>query len=104
MNGNSRFRYEFDWSAAEHSLERALELNHAYAPALHWHSSLQQTIDRIELSGESPAMTMPPGYAFAMAGKTAEAKKMPAALARLARKRHVPSFYWVDQKPWLSHF
>jgi TolB-like protein/Flp pilus assembly protein TadD len=172
--GNARFRYEFDWSAAERSLKRALELNPAYAPALQWHSSLLQTIDRFdesmreldhalevdpfsllirsavaatlylerqyeqvieasrrileldptfvlvyfnlgraytqmkrhreaiaelkkarELSGESPAMTMQLGYAYAMAGKTAEAKKMLAALTRLARKRYVPSFYWV---------
>ena len=48
-----------------------------------------------ELSGESPAMTMQLGYAYAMAGKIAEAKKMLAALARLARKRYVPSFYCV---------
>jgi TolB-like protein len=172
--GNARFRYEFDWSGAEHSLKRALELNPAYAPALQWHSSLLQTIDRIdeslseldlalavdpfsliirstvaatlylerryeqvieqsrriieldptfvlvyfnlgraytqmkrhreaiaelkrarELSGESPAMTMQLGYAYAMAGKAAEAKKMLSALTRLARKRYVPSFYWV---------
>ena len=38
-----------------------------------------------ELSGDSPAMTMQLGYAYAMAGKAAEAKKMLAALARLAR-------------------
>ena len=172
--GNARFRYEFDWSAAERSLKRAFELNPAYAPALQWHSSLLQTIDRIDdslreldlalavdpfsliirstvaatlylerryeqviaesrriieldptfvlvyfnlgraytqmkrhreaiaelkkarqLSGESPAMTMQLGYAYAMAGKAAEAKKMLAALTRLARKRYVPSFYWV---------
>jgi TolB-like protein/Flp pilus assembly protein TadD len=172
--GNARFRYDFDWSAAERSLKRALELNPAYAPALQWHSSLLQTIDRIEeslvelrhaldvdpfsliirssvaatlylerryeqvieesrrileldptfvlvyfnlgraytqmkrhreavaelkkareLSGDSPAMTMQLGYAYAMAGKVAEAKKMLAALARIARKRYVPSFYWV---------
>ena len=48
--GNARFRYEFDWSAAEHSLKRALELNPAYAPALQWHSSLLQTVDRIDES------------------------------------------------------
>lgn len=172
--GNARFRYEYDWSAAQQSLKRALELNPAYAPALQWHSSLLQTIDRIdealseldhalevdpfsliirstkaailylerrydqvieqsrrtieldptfvlvyfnlgraytqmkrhreaiaelkkarELSGDSPAMTMQLGYAYAMAGKTAEAKKMLAALARMARNRYVPSFYWV---------
>lgn len=48
-----------------------------------------------DLSGDSPAMTMQLGYAYAMAGRVAEAKKMLAALARLARKRYVPSFYWV---------
>src|SRR6266404_4872179 len=48
-----------------------------------------------ELSGDSPAMTMQLGYAYAMAGKATEAKKMLAALARLARKRYVPSFYSV---------
>src|SRR5260221_8050601 len=48
-----------------------------------------------ELSGESPAMIMQLGYASAMAGKAAEARKMMEALASLARRRYVPSFYWV---------
>jgi len=172
--GNARLWYEFDWPAAEHCFQRALQLNPAYAPALQWHSALLQTVDRgdealaelgralevdpfslvirsavaaalylerrypqvveesrriveldptfvtvyfnlgraytqmkrhreaiaelkkaRELSGESPAMTMQLGYAYAMAGNAAEAKKMLAALARLSRKRYVPSFYSV---------
>ena len=48
-----------------------------------------------ELSGESPAMTMQLGYAYAMAKKATEARKMMEALASLARRRYVPSFYWV---------
>ncbi len=46
-----------------------------------------------ELSGESPAMTMQLGYAYAVAGKKAEAKNMLDFLAKLARKTYVPSFY-----------
>jgi TolB-like protein/Tfp pilus assembly protein PilF len=46
-----------------------------------------------ELSEQSPPMIMQLGYAYAMAGKKAEAEKMLAALGRLARKRYVPSFY-----------
>lgn len=45
------------------------------------------------LSGESPAMTMQLGYAYAMAGKKSEAKDMISDLARLARRTYVPSFY-----------
>ena len=172
--GHARLWYEFDWPAAENCFKHALELNPGYSPALHWHASYLQTLDRAdeamaelgralevdpfslvirsamaatlymerryqqvieesrriieldptfvliyfnlgraytqmkrhreaivelrkarELSGDSPAMTMQLGYAYAMAGKTAEAKKMLAELARLARKRYVPSFYSV---------
>jgi Flp pilus assembly protein TadD len=46
-----------------------------------------------ELSGESPAMTMQLGYAYAMAGKKAEARQMLAVLEKLARKAYVPAFY-----------
>jgi TolB-like protein len=46
-----------------------------------------------ELSGESPAMTMQLGYAYAMAGKKAEARQMLAALDKVARKGYVPAFY-----------
>jgi hypothetical protein len=38
-------------------------------------------------------MMMQVGYAYAMAGKKAEAEKMLAALAKVARNRYVPSFY-----------
>jgi TolB-like protein/Tfp pilus assembly protein PilF len=48
-----------------------------------------------QLSGESPAMTMQLGYAYAMAGKKPEAKKMLDALTRLARKNYVPAFYFA---------
>ena len=172
--GKARLWYEFDWPAAEHCFKRALELNPAYAPALQWHASYLQTLDRAdesmaelgralevdpfslvirssmtatlylerryqevieesrriieldptfvliyfnlgraytqmkrhreaiaelkkacELSGDSPAMLMQLGYAYAMAGRSADAKKMLAALARLSHKRYVPSFYSV---------
>jgi hypothetical protein len=46
-----------------------------------------------ELSQESPPMTMQLGYAYAMAGKKAEAVQMINFLARLRRKAYVPSFY-----------
>ena len=46
-----------------------------------------------QLSGEAPAMTMQLGYAFAMAGKKPDAKKMIDALKSLARKGYVPAFY-----------
>jgi tetratricopeptide (TPR) repeat protein len=46
-----------------------------------------------ELSGESPAMTMQLGYAYAMAGRKDEARQMLNALARLARKAYVPALY-----------
>ena len=46
-----------------------------------------------ELSQESPPMTMQLGYAYAMAGKKAEAVQMIDFLARLSRKAYVPSFY-----------
>src|SRR5262249_43856876 len=46
-----------------------------------------------ELSGESPSMAMQLGYAYAMAGKTAEARKLLESFGRLSRKRYVPAFY-----------
>ncbi|HLX36278.1 MAG TPA: hypothetical protein VKR29_00705, partial [Candidatus Binataceae bacterium] len=48
-----------------------------------------------QLSGGSPAMTMQLGYAYAMAGKKPEAKKMIDALKGLARKNYVPAFYFA---------
>ena len=46
-----------------------------------------------ELSGESPAMTMQLGYAYAVAGKKVEAMEMIGFLANLRRKNYVPAFY-----------
>lgn len=170
--GQAQLWYEWNWSAAEKSFRRALDLNPAYAPARQWYSGYLQTIDRsdealrelghaleldplslvirsalqatlylerryeeaveessktleldptfvltyfnlgraytqmkrhrqaiselkkgYQLSGKSPAMAMQLGYAYAMAGRKAEAEKMLAALARLARKRYVPALY-----------
>jgi adenylate cyclase len=48
-----------------------------------------------QLSGESPAMTMQLGYAYAMAGKKPEAKKMIDALTRRASKTYVPAFHFA---------
>ena len=48
-----------------------------------------------QLSGGSPAMTMQLGYAYAMAGKKPEARKMIDALKSLARKTYVPAFYFA---------
>jgi tetratricopeptide (TPR) repeat protein len=48
-----------------------------------------------QLSGGSPAMTMQLGYAYAMAGKKPEAKKMIDSLKSLARKHYVPAFYFA---------
>jgi hypothetical protein len=44
-----------------------------------------------ELSGESPAMTMQLGYAYAMARRRDEARQMLNVLTRLARKTYVPA-------------
>ena len=46
-----------------------------------------------QLSGGSPALTMQLGYAYAMAGKKPEAKKMIDSLKSLAHKHYVPAFY-----------
>jgi TolB-like protein/cytochrome c-type biogenesis protein CcmH/NrfG len=70
-------------------------LGRAYTQMKRHREAIAELKKARELSGESPAMTMQLGYAYAMAGKAAEAKKMLASLARLARKRYVPSFYWV---------
>jgi serine/threonine-protein kinase len=70
-------------------------LGRAYTQMKRHREAIAELKKARELSGESPAMTMQLGYAYAMAGKTAEAKQMLAALTRLARKRYVPSFYWV---------
>ena len=70
-------------------------LGRAYTQMKRHREAIAELKKARDLSGESPAMTMQLGYAYAMAGKAAEAKKMLAALARLARKRYVPSFYWV---------
>jgi TolB-like protein/Tfp pilus assembly protein PilF len=48
-----------------------------------------------ELSGESPAIAMQLGYAYAVAGKRSEAKRILEQLTRRARKRYVPSFYFA---------
>lgn len=48
-----------------------------------------------ELSEGSPSMMMQLGYAYAMAGKKPEARRMLASLSRLARKQFVPSFYFA---------
>ncbi len=70
-------------------------LGRAYTQMKRHREAIAELKKARQLSGESPAMTMQLGYAYAMAGKAAEAKKMLAALTRLARKRYVPSFYWV---------
>jgi TolB-like protein/Flp pilus assembly protein TadD len=70
-------------------------LGRAYTQMKRHREAIAELKKARDLSGESPAMTMQLGYAYAVAGKAAEAKKMLAALARLARKRYVPSFYWV---------
>ena len=70
-------------------------LGRAYTQMKRHREAIAELKKARDLSGESPAMTMQLGYAYAMAGKAAEARKMLAALARLARKRYVPAFYWV---------
>ena len=70
-------------------------LGRAYTQMKRHREAIAELKKALELSGETTAMTMQLGYAYAMAGKAAEARKMLAALARLARKRYVPSFYWV---------
>jgi TolB-like protein/Flp pilus assembly protein TadD len=70
-------------------------LGRAYTQMKRHREAIAELKKARELSGESPAMTMQLGYAYAMAGKAADARKMLAALARVARKRYVPSFYWV---------
>ncbi|MFZ0659020.1 MAG: hypothetical protein WAM05_09895 [Candidatus Binataceae bacterium] len=68
-------------------------LGRAYTQKRQHREAIAELKHAYELSGESPAMTMQLGYAYAMAGKKTDAKKMLDALARLARKRCVPAFY-----------
>jgi TolB-like protein/Flp pilus assembly protein TadD len=70
-------------------------LGRAYTQIKRHREAIAELKKACELSGDSPAMLMQLGHAYATAGKTAEAKKMLAALARLSRKRYVPSFYSV---------
>ena len=70
-------------------------LGRAYTQMKRHREAIAELKKARELSGDSPAMTMQLGYAYAMAGKAAEARKMLGALARLAHKRYVPSFYSV---------
>jgi TolB-like protein/Tfp pilus assembly protein PilF len=68
-------------------------LGRAYTQMKMHRQAISELTKAHELSGESPAMTMQLGYAYAMAGKKAEAEKMLAALAKVARKHYVPAFY-----------
>jgi tetratricopeptide (TPR) repeat protein len=68
-------------------------LGRAYTQMTMHRQAISELTKAHELSGESPAMTMQLGYAYAMAGKKGEAEKMLAALAKVARKHYVPAFY-----------
>lgn len=68
-------------------------LGRAYSQSKMHRQAIAELLKARELSGESPAMTMQLGYAYAMAGKKVEAKRMIDDLARLARKTYVPAFY-----------
>jgi tetratricopeptide (TPR) repeat protein len=46
-----------------------------------------------ELSNSSPAIMMQLGFAYAIAGKKSDARKLLAEIIRLSRKSYVPSFY-----------
>jgi TolB-like protein/Flp pilus assembly protein TadD len=46
--GYASLWYDWNWQTAEHSLNRALELNPTYASALQWYSYYLQTVDRLD--------------------------------------------------------
>ncbi|HUN59314.1 MAG TPA: hypothetical protein VMU41_14470 [Candidatus Binataceae bacterium] len=46
--GHARLWYEWDWTAAERSFTRALELNPSYASARQWSAGYLQTIDHTD--------------------------------------------------------
>ena len=77
-------------------------LGRAYTQMKRHREAIAELKKARELSGESPAMTMQLGYAYAMAGKAADAKKMLAALTRLGAQAVRPvvllggDSYW----PW----
>ncbi|MGH7865450.1 MAG: tetratricopeptide repeat protein [Candidatus Binataceae bacterium] len=100
----AEYYFERDYDRSIDESQRALELDsnfilayfnvgracvqkRAYAKAI---AELKKARD---LSGESSAMTMALGYAYAAAGKKSEALKMIEFLKSRARRGYVPSFY-----------
>ena len=70
-------------------------LGRAYTQMKMHREAIRDLKKAYELSGGSAPMMMQLGYAYAMAGRKPDARRMLAAVAKVARDHYVPSFYFA---------
>ncbi len=100
----AEYYFERDYDRSIEESRRALDLEpnfvlayfnvgRAYVQQRAYAKAIAELKKARELSGESSAMTMALGYAYAAAGKKSDAMKMIDLLKARARRGYVPAFY-----------